>query len=178
MTITEPSSSSTSPSIQFGTGESVDVDEVLELDGNGSYSNGSGPTPIITSPDVDFSDSESNGLTSPNLVSSMNPLSRWLNCIQESRLLFLGGPWWHQNFQHLCLLVWRFKFKSCWSLQLYSVNLFETTKVNEDEAGDGLLKLSIFLKLDYFPNYFGTYLVGLLRYSNLSFLVTCDNRIL
>ena len=65
--------------MQYGTGESVDVDEVLELDGSGSYSNGSGPTPIITSPDVEFSDSENNGLTSPNLVSSMNPplLSRY-----------------------------------------------------------------------------------------------------
>jgi len=74
MMISEPQSANTSPSIQYGTGESVDVDEVLELDGTGSYSNGSGPTPIITSPpDVDFSDTENNGLTSPNLVSSMNP---------------------------------------------------------------------------------------------------------
>ena len=81
MMISEPQSANTSPSIQYGTGESVDVDEVLELDGTGSYSNGSGPTPIITSPDVDFSDSENNGLTSPNLVSSMNPpvLSGYFN---------------------------------------------------------------------------------------------------
>jgi hypothetical protein len=71
MMISEPQSNSTSPSIQYGTGEAVDVDEVQELDG--TYSNGSGPTPIITSPDIDFSDSETNGLTSPNLVSSMNP---------------------------------------------------------------------------------------------------------
>ncbi len=79
MMITEPQSANTSPSIQYGTGESVDVDEVLDLDGTGSYSNGSGPTPIIT--DVDFSDSENNGLTSPNLVSSMNPpvLSGYFN---------------------------------------------------------------------------------------------------
>jgi hypothetical protein len=73
MMISEPQSNNTSPSIQYGTGESVDVDEVLELDGSGSYYNGSGPTPIITSPDIELSDSENNGLTSPNLVSSMNP---------------------------------------------------------------------------------------------------------
>jgi hypothetical protein len=96
MMVTEPSSTNnSSPGIQYcSTRDSVDIDEILDQDG--SLSNGSGPMPIITSPglngfsrqstacqdqyfqhfflhlDLEFSDSES-GLTSPNLVSSMNP---------------------------------------------------------------------------------------------------------